>query len=125
MISFKTLVPIFALILAFGFGYYVRDLQQNKTILKQERAQQEAINKKIEVSSKHANTLEKQLQQVKQHEQTITSTAIQATKGDRVNSDHACVDDDFIKLYNQQSKKYQRILSGQHATAVPDNVARP
>lgn len=125
MTSIKKLFPIISLVLAFGFGYYVRDLQQSKTALKQERTERKIIDKKIEISRTNAKELEHELTQVKQHEQNIISTALQTKKMDRNNTDCNCIDDDFVELFNNQNRIYERILSGEHVTALPDTVTRP
>lgn len=125
MTSIKTILPVVVLIFAFGFGYYVRDLQQSKTTLSQERLERKIIDKKIAVGNDTAGELEKELTQVKQHEQNIISNAIQTKKVDRNNIDCNCFDDDFIKLFNEQNRIYERILSGKHVTALPDSVTQP
>lgn len=125
MTNLKKILPVVALIMAFGFGYYMRDLQQHKTILKQERAERKLVDKKIEVSNKNAQELENELIEVKQHEQNIISKAIQAKEVNRNSVDCNCFDDDFIKLFNNQNRIFERILSGEHDAALPNSITGP
>lgn len=98
---------MFLAILIFGFGVYFSSLRQDSKSLKQiNKLNNETKQHQLTINTK-SQELETKLQQVKAYE--IQNHKKTATISHAVNTH--CISPDFVKLFNQQTADYEKILS--------------